>query len=129
MYLASIGMQPVVMTSIEWKKNKPQIVEIQSAKVCRSCLKFIFSKKATKNDKIFTIIVTLKLCFKTKMTKLGVGHFTSISGHFFAKYSNSFHKTELLMVILKGLTCQTLNWIKSYDTNHKFVCFLLFSIL
>jgi hypothetical protein len=37
-----------------------------------------------------------KLCFETKSTKLGVGHFTSISGHFFANYINSFHKTEVL---------------------------------
>ena len=63
-----------------------------------------------------------KLCFKTKMTKVGVGRFTSISGHFFANYINSFHKIEVLTVILKGLSCQNLKWIKSYDINHKFFC-------
>ena len=57
-----------------------------------------------------------------KMTKLGVGHFTIISGHFFTNYNYRFHKTEILMVILKGLTCQNLKRIKSYDTNHKFIC-------
>ena len=61
-----------------------------------------------------------KLCFETKKTKLGVGHFTSISGHFFANFI-SFHKTEVLTVILKGPTCQNLNWIKSYDINHNFL--------
>ena len=29
-------------------------------------------------------------------TKLGVGHFETVSGHFFAAYINSFHKTELI---------------------------------
>ena len=43
-----------------------------------------------------------KLCFETKSTKLEVGHFTSNSGHFLANYINSFHKTEVLTVILKG---------------------------
>ena len=33
--------------------------------------------------------------FEMKMTKLGVGHFTSIAGQFFANYINSFHKTEV----------------------------------
>ena len=28
---------------------------------------------------------------ETKMTKLGVGHFKSVSGHFSANYINSFH--------------------------------------
>ena len=63
-----------------------------------------------------------KHCFEMKMTKLGVGHFTIISGHFFTNYNYRFHKTEILMVILKGLTCQNLKRIKSYDTNHKFIC-------
>ena len=78
---------------------------------------------------VFSFSVT-KICFKMKMTKLGVGHFTRISGHFFAKnYINSFHKTEVLAVILKGPTCQNRNWIKSYDMNYKKFCFLLFSFL
>ena len=69
-----------------------------------------------------------KLCFETKSTKLGIGHFTSISSQFFAKYINRFHKTEVLTVILKGLTCQNLNWIKSYSINHDSFHFILFSI-
>ena len=70
-----------------------------------------------------------KLCFETKSTKLEVGHFTSISGHFLANYIDSFHKTEVLTVILMGQTCQNLIWIKSYNINHKVFYFLLFSIL
>ena len=45
-----------------------------------------------------------KLCFEMKSTKLGVDHITSISGHFFANFINSFHKTEVLIVILMGPT-------------------------
>ena len=37
-------------------------------------------------------------------TTLGVGHFKTVSGHFFDICINSFHKTEDLMVILRGLT-------------------------
>ena len=56
-----------------------------------------------------------------KMTKLGVGHFTSISGHFFANYINSFHKNEVLRVILVCPIYKNLSWIKSYDINHNFL--------
>ena len=66
---------------------------------------------------------------ETKMTKLGVGHFISISGYFSANYINNFHKPEVLTVILKDPTCQNLNWIKSYNINHNSFPFLLFSIL
>ena len=45
-----------------------------------------------------------KVLSETKMTKLGVGRFRSISGHFSANYINSFHKTEFLKVILMGQT-------------------------
>ena len=43
------------------------------------------------------------------------GHFTTISGHFFANYISIFHKTEIQTVILRCLVCLNLNWIKSYD--------------
>ena len=51
-----------------------------------------------------TAVADISLCMKnlgtkdlseTKRTKLGVGHFTSISGHFFANFINSFHKIEV----------------------------------
>ena len=45
---------------------------------------------------------TCKLCFETKSTKLEIGRFTSNSGHCFANYINTFHKTEVLTVILRG---------------------------
>ena len=74
-------------------------------------------------------MIVRKLCFETKITKLGVGHFTSISGHFFTNYIDSFHKTEILTVILKDPTCQNLNWIKSYDLNHKFLFPFIFNFV
>ena len=70
-----------------------------------------------------------KVLSETKVTKLGVGRFRSISGHFSANYINSFHKTEFLKVILMGQTYWNLNWIKHYNMNHNFCHFLLFSIL
>ena len=35
----------------------------------------------------------LKLRFETKSTTFKFGHFTTISGYFFANYMNFFHKT------------------------------------
>ena len=57
-----------------------------------------------------------------------VGHFKTISGHFFAKYINIFHKTEIQTIILRCLTSLNFNWYKSYDTeckntNFENVCF------
>ena len=72
---------------------------------------------------VIFIFISFKLCFETKMTKLGVGHFIRFL------VINSFHKTEVLTVILKGPTCQNLNWIKSYNKNHNFQNLLLSSIL
>ena len=57
------------------------------------------------------------------------GHFTTISGHFFANYMKIFYKTEVPMVILRCLTCLNLNWIKRYDIKHKFFCFLFLKLL
>ena len=37
-----------------------------------------------------------------KMTTFEFGHFTTSFGHFFANYIYIFHKTEVLMVILRG---------------------------
>ena len=45
-------------------------------------------------------LVLCKDLSETKMTKLGVGHITSISGRFSANYINSIHKPEVLAVIL-----------------------------
>ena len=38
----------------------------------------------------------------------------TVSGQFFANYINTFHKTEVQKIILRCLTCQKPNWIKSY---------------
>ena len=56
---------------------------------------FYFGRKNTEN-----------LSFKN-------GHFSTISGHFFANYINIFHKTGIPTIILRCLTCLNLNWIKS----------------
>ena len=53
----------------------------------------------------------------------------TISGQFFANYINTFHKTEVQKIILRCLTCQKPNWIKSYAIKHKFCQKLFFSIL
>jgi hypothetical protein len=50
-----------------------------------------------------------KLCLKMNQTTLGVGHFMTVSGDFFANYISNFHKTEGLMVILRCLTYLNLN--------------------
>ena len=52
------------------------------------------------------------ICVK-KQTKLWVGRFMTISGHFLANYINIFHKIELQTIILMCLTCLNLIWIKS----------------
>ena len=49
-----------------------------------------------------------------KSTKLWVGHFTTISGNFFANYINIFRKTEVLTIILRFLMGLNLDWFKSY---------------
>ena len=56
-------------------------------------------------------------------------YFTTISGHFFQNYNNIFHKTEVLINILRCQTCLILNWIKNYDIKHSFVLLPFFSIL
>ena len=49
-----------------------------------------------------------------KETTLRVGHFTTISGHFFANCMFIFHKTEVQMVILRCLTGLHLDWFRHY---------------
>ena len=43
----------------------------------------------------------------------------TVPGHFFAMCMFIFHKTEVLTVILRGLTGLTYYWLKSYDKKHK----------
>ena len=50
----------------------------------------------------------------------------TISGQFFANYINTFHKTEVQKIILRCLTFQKPNWIKSYAIKHKFCQKLFF---
>ena len=50
-------------------------------------------------------------------------HFMTISSRFFANYFDIFHKTEVQTVILRWWTGLNLNWLKSYDTNSKYLHF------
>ena len=62
----------------------------------------------------------------TEKSQLTNGHFTTISGHFFARYINNFHKTEVPTFILRCIVCLNLNWIKSNNTI--LVCCLMFVV-
>ena len=50
-------------------------------------------------------------------------HFLTLSGLFFLKYMDIFHKTEVQTVILRCLVCLNFNWIKSNDTITVKMCF------
>ena len=54
------------------------------------------------------------------------GRFPTLSGLFFAKYINIFHKTEIQTVILKLRMRLNLNWFKSYDKKYKYFPFPFF---
>jgi hypothetical protein len=69
--------------------------------------------------------IVIVLCVK-KRNYLYIGHFTTLSGHFFANYINIFHKIELQMVILMCPTCQNLIGIKSCYIKHNFLFFANF---
>ena len=73
---------------------------------------------------VLLILLLIVICIK-KQTKLWVGHFMTLSGHFLANYINIFYKIELLTIILMCLTCLNLLWIKSYLIKKHF-CHLLF---
>ena len=69
------------------------------------------------------------ICFRNENDKAWSWPFNNcICGHFFANYISSFHKSEVLTVILKDPTCQNLCWIKSHNIKHNCFLFLLFSI-
>ena len=52
-----------------------------------------------------------------------------ISGHFFAIFIFIFHKTDVRTVILRCLAGLIYDWLKSYDTKHKYFHFFFFAIL
>ena len=88
-----------------------------------------------RNDKIYNSFLgvtnrrqgdnqgSIVICIK-KQTKLWVGHFVTISGHFLVNCINIFHKIELQTIILMCLTCLNLIWIKSYNIKHNLCHFL-----
>ena len=70
-----------------------------------------------------------RLRLEMNQTTLWVRHFTTNYGHFSTNYIKNFHKTKVLMNILRYQTCLNLNWIKSYDIKHNFFWVPWFSIL
>ena len=65
------------------------------------------------------LLVSIVLCVK-KQNNLWVRHFTTLSGHFLANYTNIFLKIELQAIILMCLTCLNLICIK--QKTHFFIC-------
>ena len=63
----------LVMEFLFWLDKVINVVLVKNKKI------IVISEK----KKSFFECFPYKLCFEMKMTKLGVGHFTSISGHFF----------------------------------------------
>ena len=49
--------------------------------------------------------------------------FTTNSSQIFATYIHIFHKTDVQTVILRCLIGLNCNWVKSYETKHKYFCF------
>ena len=66
----------------------------------KELLENMYSKYDRKMGFQWTAYVS-KLWSEMNRTTLGVGHFNTVSGHFFAKYIISFHKTEDLTIILR----------------------------
>ena len=73
----------------------------------------IAKSKMSRPNKVCGVRICNQRVFRNENDKPGVGHFTNISGHFFAKCINIFHQTEDLTVILKYPTYSNLNWINS----------------
>ena len=55
-----------------------------------------------------------KVCSEIKETTIWAGHFTAISGHSIANYSNIFHKIVVPTIILRCLPRLNIMWTKSY---------------
>ena len=91
-------------------------------RISRSKKKFNHRMVVKTRLRLVSLMTAATIVLSAKIdTTLLVGHFTAISGHFFANYVNMFQKTEVLTVILRCLTCLNLNLIKNYYINHK--CF------
>ena len=86
----------------------------------------VFSKDSEYGNDLLAQMVAFNVCFKKTVTTSWVGHFTTIFSHFSANYIKNFHKTEVLMTILKCQMCLNLNWIKSYNTKHNLFLFPFF---
>ena len=82
---------------------------------CLTGLNLHWYKSYNQNAKIQKI----KARLTDQSLKLINGHFTTISGHFFANYVNIFYKSGIQTVILRCLMSLKCNWCKNYDTKCK----------
>ena len=83
---------------------------------CAQSIKILIGSKGMTSITIFALFPILEFCKKKNGNlQLMSGHFTTISGHFSAKYNKVFHKTEVPMVVLMCFVYLYLNWIKSYN--------------
>ena len=113
-----------------WFETKRKLENWIPGLLIYCALKFRFFKKATKFETISHMIWRLfKLWSETNRTMLGLWHFVTVSGHFFAHYINSLNKTGNLIVILRSPTHLNLNYIKNYDIKDILFCLQFFSIL
>ena len=80
----------------------------------------IVIKERTYKDTGCTLILMIFLAYiesDAQNLRLIDGCLQTISSHFFAKYMNMFHKTDVQTIIFRSWTSLKLNWFKSYDTN------------
>ena len=70
-----------------------------------------------------------KIYSELKRMTITIVNFTTISGHFFAKYMSIFHKTEVQTVILVYLKGLKSDWFKGYNTKCIYFHFCFFAIL
>ena len=83
---------------------------------CAQPIKILIGSKGMTSITIFALFPILEFCKKKNGNlQLIYGHFTTISGHFSAKYNKVFHKTEVPMVVLMCFVYLYLHWIKSYN--------------
>ena len=86
----------------------------------------IVIKERTYKDTGCTLILMIFLAYiesDAQNFRLIDGCLQTISSHFFAKYMNMFHKTDVQTIIFRSWTSLKLNWFKSYDTKYKYFSF------
>ena len=101
-----------ILVTISGKKNRVRVYYLSWLKS-----KILRTDNAIERRAGWINVGDLQVCkdiSEMKCTNWLWQYFTTISCHFFANYINIFHKTEVLMNILRCQTCLNLNWIKNY---------------